>query len=57
LARNVPRDWVYQRFREIGLETYIQNYTVNYPLQIARGQVMEGTINARTFRSSYCPHN
>ncbi|KAL4235222.1 Glycosylphosphatidylinositol anchor attachment 1 protein [Mactra antiquata] len=40
--RNVPRNWVYERFREIGLETYIQNYTVKYPLHLVRGQIVPG---------------
>ncbi|KAH3774857.1 hypothetical protein DPMN_176250 [Dreissena polymorpha] len=37
--RNVPRDWLYQKMREAGLETYKQNYTIHYPLHILQGQV------------------
>ncbi|XP_060564465.1 glycosylphosphatidylinositol anchor attachment 1 protein-like [Ruditapes philippinarum] len=40
--RNVPRDWLFEKFREIGLDAYIQNYTVKYPLQIVRGQLVPG---------------
>ncbi|XP_053401359.1 glycosylphosphatidylinositol anchor attachment 1 protein-like [Mercenaria mercenaria] len=40
--RNVPRDWLFEKFRDLGLDTYIQNYTVKYPLQIVRGQLVPG---------------
>lgn len=40
--RNVPRDWLFQKFQELGLDTYLQNYTVNYPLQMVRGQLVPG---------------
>lgn len=38
----VPREWVVERFRSLGLDTYIQNYSVVYPLQITRGQSVPG---------------
>ncbi|KAK3085911.1 hypothetical protein FSP39_010424 [Pinctada imbricata] len=40
--RKVPREWIYQQLREIGLDTYIQNYTIEYPLNIAKGQKVPG---------------
>ncbi|XP_052231014.1 glycosylphosphatidylinositol anchor attachment 1 protein-like [Dreissena polymorpha] len=40
--RNVPRDWLYQKMREAGLETYKQNYTIHYPLHILQGQLVPG---------------
>ncbi|WAR12524.1 GPAA1-like protein, partial [Mya arenaria] len=38
----IPRDWLYNKFREAGLETYTHNYTVKYPLHIVRGQLVPG---------------
>lgn len=38
----VPREWVTEKFRSLGLDTYIQNYSVVYPLQITRGQSVPG---------------
>ena len=46
--RRVPRDWIYQHLKEIGLDTYTQNYTIEYPLNIAKGQVSK-------FITVYCP--
>ncbi|XP_048779631.1 glycosylphosphatidylinositol anchor attachment 1 protein-like [Ostrea edulis] len=40
--RKVPREWIYNHFREIGLDTYIQNYSIKYPLDIAKGQNIPG---------------
>lgn len=40
--RKVPREWIYNHLREIGLDTYIQNYSIKYPLDIAKGQNIPG---------------
>lgn len=40
--RKIPRNWVYKKFQELGLDAYVQNYTVNYPLEITRGQKVQG---------------
>ncbi|KAL3859873.1 hypothetical protein ACJMK2_010062 [Sinanodonta woodiana] len=38
----LPRDWLYSQFRMIGLDTYMQNYSIKYPLHITRGQSVPG---------------
>ncbi|KAK3581097.1 hypothetical protein CHS0354_033886 [Potamilus streckersoni] len=38
----LPRDWLYRQFRMIGLDTYMQNYSIKYPLHITRGQTVPG---------------
>ncbi|CAG2236691.1 GAA1 [Mytilus edulis] len=40
--KNVPRKWVADQFTALGLDTYIQNYTILYPLQLTRGQSVPG---------------
>ncbi|XP_052060128.1 glycosylphosphatidylinositol anchor attachment 1 protein-like [Mytilus californianus] len=39
---NVPRKWVADQFIALGLDTYIQNYTILYPLQLTRGKSVPG---------------
>jgi len=35
----IPVDWLEDRFREIGLDVYIHNYSFMYPEKLLRGQV------------------
>ncbi|XP_033754624.1 glycosylphosphatidylinositol anchor attachment 1 protein-like [Pecten maximus] len=41
-ARKVPREWVYDQLRSLGLDTYIQNYSIRYPLGITKDKTVPG---------------
>ncbi|XP_060080129.1 glycosylphosphatidylinositol anchor attachment 1 protein-like [Ylistrum balloti] len=41
-ARKVPREWVYEKLRSIGLDTYIHNYSIRYPLGITKDKMVPG---------------
>lgn len=41
-VRKVPREWVYDQLRSLGLDTYIQNYSIRYPLGITKDKTVPG---------------
>lgn len=33
--QQVPKDWIFRQFQDLGLDTYRQNFTINYPFKMA----------------------
>ncbi|XP_064599152.1 glycosylphosphatidylinositol anchor attachment 1 protein-like [Liolophura sinensis] len=41
--RKVPKEWLYRKFQSLGLDVYIQNFSIRYPLSLLpEGQVLPG---------------
>ena len=36
---NIPSRWLESKLRELGLDTYLQNFTFKYPVGILKGHV------------------
>ncbi|KAK7483076.1 hypothetical protein BaRGS_00025739 [Batillaria attramentaria] len=57
----VPKDWIFQQFQDLGLDTYRQNFTLKYPfrmstyakeLQLFRGENIYAILRARRAAST-----
>ncbi|OWF36351.1 Glycosylphosphatidylinositol anchor attachment 1 protein [Mizuhopecten yessoensis] len=40
--RKVPREWVYEKLQSLGLDTYLHNYSIRYPLGITKDKTVPG---------------